>query len=360
MARALALAARGLFTTTPNPRVGCVLVREGSVVGEGWHERAGEAHAEVHALRRAGALAHGATAYVSLEPCNHQGRTAPCVDALLAAGVRRVVAAMEDPNPQVAGSGLARLRAAGVEVQCGLLTDEARELNVGFVARMQRGRPWLRLKTAASLDGRTALANGTSQWITGPAARRDAHRWRARSCAVMTGIGTLLHDDSRLTVREIPTARQPLRILVDRNLELPLDARILEGGGVLVFTAREQPQKARQLAERGAEVMVLGDACGKVDLPAMLRELGRRELNEILVESGNRLNGALVRAEVVDELLVYLAPQLLGDRARGMFDLGELTALEQRIELDVRELRRVGADLRLRARVREAGTRVHS
>lgn len=278
MARALALAARGLFTTTPNPRVGCVLVREGSVVGEGWHERAGEAHAEVHALRRAGALAHGATAYVSLEPCNHQGRTAPCVDALLAAGVRRVVAAMEDPNPQVAGSGLARLRAAGVEVQCGLLTDEARELNVGFVARMQRGRPWLRLKTAASLDGRTALANGTSQWITGPAARRDAHRWRARSCAVMTGIGTLLHDDSRLTVREIPTARQPLRILVDRNLELPLDARILEGGGVLVFTAREQPQKARQLAERGAEVMVLGDACGKVDLPAMLRELGRREL----------------------------------------------------------------------------------
>ncbi|MCW5621936.1 MAG: bifunctional diaminohydroxyphosphoribosylaminopyrimidine deaminase/5-amino-6-(5-phosphoribosylamino)uracil reductase RibD [Burkholderiales bacterium] len=336
MARALALAARGLFTTTPNPRVGCVLVREGSVVGEGWHERAGEAHAEVHALRRAGALARGATAYVSLEPCNHQGRTAPCVDALLAAGVRRVVAAMEDPNPQVAGSGLARLRAAGVEVQCGLLADEARELNVGFVARMQRGRPWLRLKTAASLDGRTALANGTSQWITGPAARRDAHRWRARSCAVMTGIGTLLHDDSRLTVREIPTARQPLRILVDRNLELPLDARILEGGNVLVFTAREQPRKARELAERGAEVMVLGDACGKVDLPAMLQELGRRELNEILVESGNRLNGALVRAGVVDELIVYLAPQLLGDRARGMFDLGELTALEQRIELDVR------------------------
>jgi len=355
MARALELAERGLFTATPNPRVGCVLVREGATVGEGWHARAGEPHAEVHALRQAGDFARGATAYVSLEPCSHHGRTPPCVDALLEAGVQRVVAAMEDPNPMVAGAGLARLRAAGVQVQSGLLADAAYELNIGFVSRMQRARPWVRVKTAASLDGRTALANGTSQWITGAPARLDGHRWRARSCAVMTGIGTLLHDDSRLNVRDVATSRQPLRIVVDRHLETPLTARILEGGGVLVFTAAHQPEKARALAARGAEVLAMGDAHGKVDLVAAMRELGRREMNEILVESGNRLNGALLRAGVVDELILYFAPQLLGDRARGMYDLGELSALDERIDLEVREVRSIGTDLHLRARVRSRG-----
>lgn len=352
MARALELAARGLFTTTPNPRVGCVLVRDGQTVGEGWHLRAGGPHAEVNALHEAGSRARGATAYVSLEPCTHHGRTPPCLDALLAAGVARVVAAMEDPDPRVAGGGLARLREAGIEVRCGLMGEEARELNIGFLSRVQRGRPWVRVKTAASLDGRTALANGTSQWITAAPARQDGHRWRARSCAVMTGIGTLLHDDARLTVREVDTPRQPVRIVIDRKLEIPLEARILEGGGVLVFTAVEDARKARALAARGAEVIVLGNAEGKVDLEPAMNELARRGMNEILVEAGNRLHGALLRAGVVDELLLYLAPQLLGDRGRGMYDLGELVALDQRIDLDVLELRSIGVDLHLRARPR--------
>ncbi len=354
MLRALDLAARGMFTTTPNPRVGCVLVRDGETVAEGWHERAGEPHAEARALHQAGARARGATAYVSLEPCAHHGRTPPCADGLIEAGVVRVVAAMEDPNPLVAGNGLARLRAAGIDVASGLMADEAHELNVGFVSRMRRGRPWVRVKSAASLDGRTALANGVSQWITGLEARRDGHRWRARSCAVLAGIGTLLHDDPRLTVRHVETPRQPLRIVVDRDLELPATANVLEGGNVRVFTAHARPERARELRARGAEVIEMGDARGKVDLGAAMRELARREMNEILVESGNRLNGALLRAGVVDELLLYLAPQLLGDRGRGMFDLGELTALEQRIDLDVREMRTIGSDLHVRARPRRA------
>jgi diaminohydroxyphosphoribosylaminopyrimidine deaminase/5-amino-6-(5-phosphoribosylamino)uracil reductase len=352
MARALQLARRGLNTTTPNPRVGCVVVRAGEVVGEGWHERAGEPHAEVHALRAAGARAAGATAYVSLEPCSHHGRTPPCAEALVAAGLVRVVAATRDPNPQVAGAGLARLRAAGIETACGLLEAQAREVNVGFVSRLERGRPWVRVKTAASLDGRTALANGVSQWITGPLARRDGHRWRARACAVMAGIGTLQADDPRLNVREVETSRQPMRIVVDRSLDMSPNARVLEGGNVLVFCARETPVKAARLRAAGAEVVELADAGGKVDLAAMMRELGRRELNEVHVESGNRLNGALMRAGVVDELLIYLAPQLLGDVARGMFDLGALTSLGQRVDLQIGDLRRIGPDLRLIARVR--------
>jgi diaminohydroxyphosphoribosylaminopyrimidine deaminase/5-amino-6-(5-phosphoribosylamino)uracil reductase len=350
MARALQLAQRGLNTTTPNPRVGCVIVRDGQVVGEGWHERAGEPHAEIHALRLAGTRAAGATAYVSLEPCSHHGRTPPCADALVAAQVGRVVAAMQDPNPRVAGEGLARLRAAGIQADCGLLQAQASELNIGFVSRMQRGRPWVRVKTAASLDGRTALANGASQWITGELARKDGHRWRARSCAVMAGIGTLQADNPRLDVRHVQSTRQPVRIVVDRNLEIPLSARILEGGNVLVFSARADREKMRSLAQSGAEVVVLPDPSGKVDLPGMLQELGRREMNEILVESGYRLNGALLRAGVVDELIIYLAPHLLGDAARGMFDLGELTALEQRVRLEVRDMRQLGPDLRIMAR----------
>lgn len=351
MARALKLAQRGLFTTTPNPRVGCVLAHGERVVGEGWHARAGEPHAEVHALRAAGAAARGATAYVTLEPCSHFGRTPPCAPALMAAGVRRVVAAMCDPNPKVAGQGFAQLRAAGIAVEENLLRDEARALNVGFVSRMERGRPWMRVKSAASLDGRTALANGVSQWITGAQARRDGHRWRARSCAVLTGIGTLLQDNPRLTVRDVPTTRQPLRIVVDREMQLPPNARIFEDGPVLVFAAVDHHDKRAQLEAAGATVVLLPDAKRKVDLVAMAGELARRELNEILIEAGNRLNGALLRAGVVDELVVYLAPQLLGDAARGMFDLGELSALEQRIALRTQDVRRIGGDLRLLMRV---------
>lgn len=351
MARALRLAQRGLNTTTPNPRVGCVVVRNGEVVGEGWHERAGEPHAEVHALRAAAGRAAGSTAYVSLEPCSHHGRTPPCAEALVQAKVARVVAAMQDPNPSVAGSGLALLRAAGIETACGLLEAQAREVNIGFVSRMERGRPWVRVKTAASLDGRTALANGVSQWITGPLARRDGHRWRARACAVMAGIGTLQADNPRLDVREVETTRQPMRIVVDRHLDMPPDARVLDGGNVLVFCAREDRDKAARLRGAGAEVLALPDAAGKVDLAEMMRELARRGSNEIHVESGNRLNGALLRAGVVDELLIYLAPQLLGDVARGMFDLGVLVSLEQRVQLAIREIRRIGPDVRIIARV---------
>lgn len=354
MRRALELAQRGLFTTTPNPRVGCVLVKDGLVVGEGWHERAGEAHAEINALRAAGAAARGATAYVTLEPCAHQGRTPPCVDALIEAGVARVVAAMADPNPLVQGRGLARLRDAGIACQVGLLEQEALALNEGFVARMTRGTPFLRMKVAASLDGRTALRNGVSQWITGPAARQDGHRYRARSCAIMVGIGTLQDDDPRLTVRDVPTTRQPLRIVVDSRLRVPLTARVFDAGAVLVVTATAEADKIAALRERGAEVVVTGNAEGKVDLPAMMGELGRRGLNEILVESGNRLHGALLRAGLVDELLLYFAPHLLGDLGRGMFALGELTALEQRIDLDLRSVESLDGDWRIIARPRRA------
>ncbi|MSQ59801.1 MAG: bifunctional diaminohydroxyphosphoribosylaminopyrimidine deaminase/5-amino-6-(5-phosphoribosylamino)uracil reductase RibD [Betaproteobacteria bacterium] len=351
MARALQLAERGLYTTTPNPRVGCVLVRDGVVVGEGWHERAGEAHAEINALRVAGVRAKGATAFVSLEPCSHHGRTPPCVDALIAAGVKHVIAAMQDPNPLVGGQGLAKLRAAGIETQCGLMAAEAAELNQGFVSRMTRGRPFLRMKVAASLDGRTALKNGMSQWITGPEARKDGHHFRARSCAIMAGIGTLKDDDPRLTVRAVPTTRQPTRIVVDSNLQVPLTAKIFDGGPVLIATAVSNSEKTRALQEKGAEVLKVPNAEGKVDLPGLMRELAKREMNEILAESGNRLHGALLKAGLVDELLVYLAPHLLGDFGRGMFALGELTALYQRIGLDIFDVQRVGNDWRFMGRV---------
>lgn len=350
MARALRLAERGLFTTTPNPRVGCVVVRDGAVLGEGWHERAGEPHAEVHALRQAGEGARGATAYVTLEPCSHHGRTPPCADALVQAGVARVVAAMEDPNPQVAGQGLARLRAAGVATAVGPLADQARELNIGFVSRMTRRRPWLRLKLAASLDGKTALNNGISQWITGPEARRDGHRWRARACAILTGIGTVRDDDPRLTVREVYTPRQPLRVVVDSRLEISPEARILDGGSVLVACAVDDAAKTAALAQRGAEVLVLPGARGKVDLQQLLAELARRGVGEVHAEAGFKLNGSLVREGLVDEFLIYLAPCLIGDAARGMFALPELTELAGRRDLTMRDVRMVGTDLRILAR----------
>jgi diaminohydroxyphosphoribosylaminopyrimidine deaminase/5-amino-6-(5-phosphoribosylamino)uracil reductase len=359
MAQALRLAANGLFTTTPNPRVGCVIVKDGAVIGEGWHEKAGGPHAEVAALKKVGAgdtaqgvagVAQGATAYVTLEPCSHHGRTPPCADALIAAGVRRVVAAMQDPNPLVAGQGLEKLRAAAIEVASGLMEAAARELNIGFVSRMTRGRPWLRLKVAASLDGKTALANGKSQWITGPDARRDVHAWRARSCAMLTGIGTVRDDNPRLTVRDVETTRQPLRVVVDSRLEISPDAAILEGGNCLIACAADHPEKAAQLRARGADIVVLPNARGKVDLPALLAELGRRGINEVMAEAGTKLNGSLLREGCVDELLIYQAPLLLGDAARGMADFGELAELSEAVRLNVLERRPVGADFFLRAR----------
>ena len=356
MARALELAGRGLYTATPNPRVGCVIVREGTVAGEGWHERAGAPHAEVNALAAAGARARGATAYVSLEPCVHQGRTGPCAEALIGAGVARVVAAFQDPNPLVAGRGIAALREKGIDVACGLLENEARELNVGFVSRMTRGRPWLRMKVAASLDGKTALENGSSQWITGPAARQDGHRWRARGCAILSGIGTVREDDPRLNVRGVDTSRQPVKVIVDSRLELSLNAKVLDGGGVIVATASTDQKRAEALRHLGVEILLLPDADGKVDLSALLQELGRRAINELHVEGGFRLNGALLEAGLVDELLLYLAPCLIGDAARGMFNLPALLSLDGKQRLNIQDARTVGSDLRIRARL-EQGAR---
>ena len=351
MAEALRLAEMGLYTTTPNPRVGCVIVHDGQVVGTGWHDKAGGPHAEIVALRAAGARARGATAYVSLEPCSHHGRTPPCADALIGAGVARVVAAMQDPNSKVAGGGFARLRAAGIQAESGLMEEAARELNIGFVARMSRGRPWVRMKIAASLDGRTALANGRSQWITGPEARRDGHAWRARACAVLTGIGTVRDDDPQLNVREVETSRQPLKVVVDSRLELPLSARLLQTGPVLVAAAVDDAAGTAALRARGAEVVVLPNARGKVELADLMRELARRELNEVHVEAGFKLNGSLLQAGLVDELLVYLAPSILGDGARGMFSLPELAVLADKRLVQFTHVHTLGSDLRIRARV---------
>ena len=354
MAQALRLAERGLYSTSPNPRVGCVIVRDGVVVGEGWHQRAGEAHAEVNALQQAGTAARGATAYVTLEPCSHHGRTPPCTEALLAAGIGRVVAAMADPNPLVAGRGLAQLQAAGVAVDVGLMADEAHELNIGFVSRMTRQRPWVRLKAAASLDGKTALQNGESQWITGPQARQDGHCWRARACAILSGIGTVRKDDPQLNVRGVDTPRQPLKVIVDSRLELSPAARLLEAGNVLLVSAgqavAEVAEKAAALRERGAEILDLPDGKGRVDLHALLHELARRGLNEVHVEAGSRLNGALLAAGLVDEVLLYLAPCLLGDTAQGLFALPALESLAGKHRLAIREVKQFGDDLRVLAR----------
>lgn len=356
MARALALAERGLYTTTPNPRVGCVLVAGGGVIGEGWHERAGGPHAEVNALadaRARGRDPRGATMYVTLEPCNHAGRTPPCTDAVVAAGVGRVVAAMADPNRQAA-RGAERLRAAGVAVDLGLLEDEAGELNAGFVSRMTRGRPWVRLKTAASLDGRTALVSGDSQWITGEAARADGHRWRARACAILTGVGTVRQDDPRLSVRAVATPRQPLRVVVDRRAETPAGARVLADEGALMVTAGE----VNPAWPAGVEVLKLPDRNGRIDLEALMRALAERGVNELHVEAGAKLNGALFAAGLVDELLLYVAPSLLGDPARGIAELpAPLTRLADRIALAYRDVARVGDDLRVIARVVRADER---
>jgi diaminohydroxyphosphoribosylaminopyrimidine deaminase/5-amino-6-(5-phosphoribosylamino)uracil reductase len=360
MQHALALAARGLYTTSPNPRVGCVLVKHGQVIGEGFTQPAGQDHAEVQALkdaRRRGNDPQDATAYVTLEPCSHFGRTPPCAHALIDARVARVIAAMEDPNPQVSGRGLTMLRDAGIDVRCGLLAHEAQELNIGFVSRMTRARPWVRMKIAASLDGRTALPSGESQWITGPAARADGHAWRARACAILTGVGTVREDNPHLTVRAIETPRQPLRVLIDSRLDAPLDAHIFEGVPPLVFCARIDANNATQaeaLTARGIEVVALGNAHGKVDLAAMLKELGRRGINELHVEAGHKLNGSLLREGCVDELIVYLAPSLLGSNSAGMFALAAPETLDTRTRLVFRSIERVGDDLRVLARIAQA------
>lgn len=348
MRRALELAEKGLYTTTPNPRVGCVITKNERVVGEGWHERAGGPHAEVIALEKAGGAAAGATLYVNLEPCNHHGRTPPCVQAIIRSGAKRVVAAMRDPNPQAAGGGAA-LEAAGIRFEHGLMEAEARELNIGFVSRVTRGRPWVRLKIAATLDGRTALGEGSganagsSQWITGADARRDGHHWRARACAILTGAGTVRADDPQLTVRDVKTPRQPLRVIVDSRLEIPKTARVLHGEKALVFAATHG-------ALPNSEVVCLSNKNQKVDLPAMLQDLAKRGVNELHVEAGFRLNGSLVREGCVDEYLLYFNPSFLGDGAQGMVDLPPFSELEKRPRLKILTLDRFGDDLRILAR----------
>ena len=356
MQHALRLAAEGIGVTDPNPRVGCVIVSsQGEVLGQGRTQQAGGPHAEVMALRDAqgaGRDVRGATAYVTLEPCSHHGRTGPCCDALVAAGIGRVVASCTDPNPLVGGRGFERLRAAGVQVEVGPGAQETRELNIGFFSRMVRGLPWVRLKVAASLDGRTALDDGTSQWITGEAARADGHAWRARASAVLTGIGTVLQDDPQLDVRHVATQRQPDCVLVDSRLEIPPDARLFGPKRRLwIYTAVDDEARRQPLQARGAEVIATAGPGGKVDLAAMLRDLARREVNELHVEAGFKLNGSLVRGGLVDELLVYLAPSLVG-QGLGMANIGPLQALAGVVPLHFESTGPVGDDLRIVARVR--------
>lgn len=356
MARAVQLAELGRYSTMPNPRVGCVLVREGEIVGEGWHECAGQGHAEVNALAQAGELARGATAYVTLEPCSHTGKTGPCCAALTRAGVARVVYAMQDPNPQVSGRGLNFLRQAGVAVSGPLLEAEARQLNPGFIRRMETGRPLVRCKLAMSVDGRTAMASGESQWITGPAARADVQRLRAQSCAIITGMGSIHYDDSSLTVREhelkvpnagLAAAIQPLRVVLDSNQQLRADAKVVQSPArSLVVSA--QPGPDPQLAAAGVEQLSLAGTDGRVDLPRLLAELGRRQCNEVLVEAGSQLAGAFLRQGLLDEIIIYMAPKLLGSAARPLFDL-PLAQMSAQIPLTITDLRAVGDDWRITA-----------
>jgi diaminohydroxyphosphoribosylaminopyrimidine deaminase/5-amino-6-(5-phosphoribosylamino)uracil reductase len=356
MALALAWAAKGMYITAPNPRIGCVIVRDGEVIGAGHTQPAGQAHAEIQALRDARARGNdvrGATAYVTLEPCSHYGRTPPCSNALIQAGLGRVVAAMTDPNPLVAGRGLAQLEAAGIAVSSGVTADEAYELNIGFFTRMRHGRPWVRLKTAASLDGATALASGESQWITSPQARADGHAWRARASAILTGIGTVKADDPQLTVRGIETPLQPRRVIVDSRLEIDPDARILQGEPCWIVAAQPDADKEALLRAAGHEIIMLPNSSGKaghkVNLPALMLELGRREINELHVEAGSKLNASLVREGCVDELLVYLAPSLIGP-GQGMFALAPLASLQDKFALRFHGVQQVGPDLRILAR----------
>lgn len=344
MARALQLAAHGLYTTSPNPRVGCVIVKDGRIIGEGWHERAGTPHAEIHALQAAGEAARGATVYVTLEPCSHHGRTPPCAEALINAGVARVVAAMSDPNPLVAGGGISMLTLAGIQAEVGLMEADARALNPGFISRMTRQRPWVRLKTASTLDGKTALANGASQWITGEAARADVQRLRARACAILTGSGTVMADNPRMNVREVDIGRQPLRVIVDSGLRTPADAAILPA---LIACHHADPAARAVLEQAGAEVIVLPGTDGRVDLAALLTLLAQRGVNELHVEAGAALNGALIKAGLVDEWVAYMAPMAVGDAARGLFAMPPLATLADAARFKLADVRQIGDDLRL-------------
>jgi len=350
MARALQLAERGLFTTDPNPRVGCVIVKDDIIVGEGWHEQAGEAHAEVNALADAGSATQGADCYVTLEPCSHFGRTPPCAKALVEAQVKRVYIAMKDPNPLVAGKGIALLEAAGIEVIVGILAPQAALLNRGFCKRMRTGRPFIRSKIAMSLDGRTAMASGESQWITGPAARQDVQKMRAQSSAILTGMGTVLADDPALTVRpddeanwypKNKTVRQPLRIVVG-NKAIPEQAHLFDDPSPILAITSEQRQSGRFV-----DVVTVAEKKGHVDLTAMMQVLADRELNEIMVEAGSVLNGALLSEGLIDELVIYMAPKLMGDSAKGLFHLPELQSMAQNIDLNITDIRAVGDDWRI-------------
>ncbi|SFX95754.1 bifunctional diaminohydroxyphosphoribosylaminopyrimidine deaminase/5-amino-6-(5-phosphoribosylamino)uracil reductase RibD [Pseudomonas sp. NFACC36] len=353
MVRALELARRGHYTTHPNPRVGCVIVRDGQIVGEGWHVRAGEPHAEVHALRAAGELARGATAYVTLEPCSHHGRTPPCADALVNAGVARVVAAMQDPNPEVAGRGLQRLAQAGIATQSGVLEGEARKLNEGFLKRMEHGLPFVRVKLAMSLDGRTAMQSGESQWITGPAARSAVQRLRAQASVVLTGADTVLADNARLTVRAdelgldaqqtaLVMSRPPLRVLVDGRLRVPLDAPFFKAGPALVATC----MAVEEQYANGPECMIVAGDDGQVDLHRLLKALAARGVNEVLVEAGPRLAGAFARQGLVDEFQIFIAGKFLGSSARPLLDW-PLAQMKDAAELKITEIRAVGDDWRV-------------
>jgi diaminohydroxyphosphoribosylaminopyrimidine deaminase/5-amino-6-(5-phosphoribosylamino)uracil reductase len=353
MSRALQLAEQGLFTTRPNPRVGCVIVKDGKIVGEGAHLKAGEPHAEVFALWQAGDLAKGATAYVTLEPCSHSGRTPPCSQALIDAGVTKLIAAMQDPNPLVAGSGLAHLQTHDIEVANGLMQVQAEALNPGFIARMTRNTPYVRSKIAASLDGKTALNNGVSQWITSEAARADVQHWRARSCAILTGVGTVLVDNPSMTVRldsEAEALVQAMRIIVDSTLKTPIDAKILTGGNVLIAFAQDADNKSTALLAAGAELLCIPNEQGKVCLKTLLAHLAAREINEVLCEGGEGLNGALLAQNMIDELLIYYAPKLMGAAAKNMFAMPALTAMQQTVDLQVLDVRHIGSDIRLRAK----------
>ena len=357
MSLALTWAEKAMYITTPNPRVGCVIVNaQGVLIGSGHTQAAGQAHAEIMALQDAKQQGHavaGATAYVTLEPCNHQGRTGPCCDALIHAGLARVVVAVQDPNPQVSGNGVTRLRQAGIQVDMGVLEDKAKSLNLGFFKRMTQGVPWMRLKVAASLDGQTALSNGVSQWITSSAARQDGHAWRARACALLTGIGTVLEDDPLLNVRDVDTPRQPTLVIVDSKLETPLNAKLWQTQReVWIYCAQEHRDRKAALEAKGARVMCLPNGQGKVDLHALHKDLGQKAINEVHIEAGFKLNGSLLAAGVVDELLVYLAPLLIG-HGMGMANLGPFEALSQALKLDIQNVTPIGDDIRLIAHIKD-------